>query len=300
MSFFKRLKQGLTKTSSKFTAVFTKRKLDDAAIEELEEALILADIGPKCAAKIISNFSKSRFDKEILEDEIKQSLAQEIEDILTPVTKKLNLNSEHKPLVLMFVGVNGTGKTTTIGKLASEASSLGKKTIIAACDTFRAAAIEQLKTWAIRSGNKLFSVEQNADPASVAYRAYEEAVKDKADILMIDTAGRLQNKSGLMDELAKIVRVLKKHDENIPHETILVLDATTGQNAISQTSAFKDIANISGMIITKLDGSAKGGVVVALADEFKIPIFAVGVGEQIEDLKDFTAKEFAQALLGIE
>ncbi len=299
MSFFGKLKQGLSKTSSQFTGVFTKRKLDKEALQELEDALIMADIGVKTSAKIIENFAKNRFEKEISEQEIKEALAEEIENILAPVTSKLNLNDIKKPLVMMFVGVNGTGKTTSIGKLAAQAGKMKKKCMIAACDTFRAAAVEQLKTWADRSGAGFYSASQNSDPASVAYKAYEEAMKQGADILFIDTAGRLQNKAGLMDELAKIVRVLKKHDENIPHETILVLDATTGQNAVSQAQIFKEIANISGIIITKLDGSAKGGVVVALADSLKLPIYAVGVGEAIDDLEDFTAKDFSRALVGL-
>jgi fused signal recognition particle receptor len=299
MRFFSRLRQGLAKTSGSFTGVLTKRKLDQAALDELEEALIKADVGPKTAAKIIGNFAKNRFDKEIGEDEIKTALAKEIEDILAPVVSKLELKTDKKPKVIMFVGVNGTGKTTTIGKLSAQAKQEKLKCVIAACDTFRAAAVDQLKTWAERSGHIFYSGEANADPASVAFKAYEEAIKQKADILFIDTAGRLQNKKALMDELAKIVRVLKKHDEALPHETILVLDATTGQNAISQAEIFKEIANVSGIIITKLDGSAKGGVVVALADSIKLPIMAVGVGEGIDDLNDFSAEDFSKALIGL-
>lgn len=299
MSFFDKLKQGLFKTSSNFTDVFTKRKLDAEELQQLEEALIIADVGVKTSAKIIAEFSKNRFDKEISEEEAKQALVSEVAKILAPVTANLNLEDSSKNLrVMMFVGVNGTGKTTTIGKIALQYNQLGKRVVIAACDTFRAAAVEQLKAWAERSGNKFYAGSDNADPASVAYKAYEEAIKEDADILMIDTAGRLQNKSGLMDELAKIVRVLKKHDENIPHDVILVLDATTGQNAISQAEEFKKIANVTGLIITKLDGSAKGGVVVALADTIKLPIYAVGVGEKIDDLKNFSAEEFARALVG--
>ena len=301
MSFFKKLKKGLTRTSENLTSVFTKRKLDKAALQDLEEALIMADIGVKTSAKIIENFAKSRFEKEISEDEIKNALAKEIEDILSPVVANFNFKEiSNKPKVIMFVGVNGTGKTTTIGKLASQASDVKKRSVIAACDTFRAAAVDQLKTWAERSGNYFYSGAQNEDPASVAYKAYEEAKKQNADILFIDTAGRLQNKKGLMDELAKIVRVLKKHDETIPHETILVLDATTGQNAVSQAQSFKEIANVTGIIITKLDGSAKGGVVVAIADALKLPIFAVGVGEGIDDLEAFSATDYARAIVGLD
>ncbi len=300
MSFFGKLKQGLSRTSSGFTGVLTKRKLDAAALEELEEALIMADVGVKTAGQIIKLFSSSRFGKEVSEEEIKTALATEVTNILTPVASHLELSRKPEgPHVIMFVGVNGTGKTTTIGKLAYQASAAGKKCVIAACDTFRAAAQDQLKVWAERSKSSFFEGAQNADPASVAFRAYEEAVKQNADILFIDTAGRLQNKSGLMDELAKIVRVIKKHNDSIPHETVLVLDATTGQNALSQAQAFREIADVSGIIVTKLDGSAKGGVVVALADSQKLPIYAVGVGEQAEDLKPFSADDFAKALIGL-
>jgi len=301
MSFFKKLKHGLSKTSTNLGAVFTKRKLDDAALEQLEEALIMADMGPKLSSRIIADFARTRFGKEVTEEETKIALAAEIETILKPFAKPLPLfSAEHKPHVIIFVGVNGTGKTTSIGKLANQASAQGKKTMVAACDTFRAAAAQQLERWVERSGNRFFSGADNADPASVAYQAYQAAVKENMDILMIDTAGRLQNKKGLMEELAKIIRVLKKIDEKIPHEIILALDSTTGQNAISQAEVFKEIANVTGIIITKLDGSAKGGVVVAIADSVKVPIYAVGVGEGIDDLKDFEASDYAKALVGLE
>lgn len=299
MSFFGKLKKGLSKTSGNIGAVITKRKLDEAALEELEEALISADIGVKTSAKIIKDFSSTRFGKEVSEEEIKEALAAEVEKILSPVVSKLSLTTSGKTKVMLFVGVNGTGKTTTIGKLSSQANQIGQRVMIAACDTFRAAATDQLKVWAERSGNKFFEDTETTDPASVAYKAYNEAVKEDADILMIDTAGRLQNKKVLMEELSKIVRVLKKHGDALPHETILVLDATTGQNAISQAETFKEIANVTGIIITKLDGSAKGGVVVALADQLKIPIYAAGVGEGIDDLDDFSARDFSRALVGL-
>ena len=302
MSFFSKLKQGLSKTSSNINFALTAKKLDDETLEELEEALIMADLGPQTAAKIIANFRSKKFGKEITEQEIKESLAFEVQQILSPICSKINFDNPEisAPQVILFVGVNGSGKTTTIGKLASQAKAEGKKTMLAACDTFRAAAVDQLKIWAERSGVTLHTGAENADPASVAYKAYEAAKAENIDVLFIDTAGRLQNKSGLMDELAKIVRVLKKHNEEIPHETILVLDATTGQNAVSQAEIFKEIADVTGIIVTKLDGSAKGGVVVALADKIKIPLKAIGVGEGIDDLQDFSADEFSQALLGIE
>lgn len=304
MSFFKRLKEGLSKSSNKISTgisdIFTKKKLDQETLDELEELLISSDIGPKTSLNIIDNFAKGRFGKDISEEEVKEALSQEITKILQPYAKKLeNKTDDNFPFTLMFVGVNGTGKTTTIGKFASRFKAEGNSLTIAACDTFRAAAVEQLETWAERSGSKFFKGEDQADPASVAYRAFESAKNDNSDIIMIDTAGRLQNKSGLMEELAKISRVIKKHDESLPHETILVLDATTGQNAISQVEIFKEIVNVTGIIITKLDGSAKGGIIVALADKFKLPIYAVGVGESIEDLKEFDEKEFADALVGI-
>ncbi len=304
MSFFKKLKQGLTKSSNKIstgiTDIFTKRKLDSETLEELEELLITSDIGPKTSAQIIENFAKGRFGKDISDDEVKEALSFEITKILEPCSKKLETkNDGDAPFIMMFVGVNGTGKTTSIGKIASQLKSEGKSIAICACDTFRAAAVEQLETWADRSGAYFIRGNDNADPASVAYKAFEGAKRENSDILMVDTAGRLHNKSQLMDELAKISRVLKKHDESLPNETILVLDATTGQNAINQAEVFNEIANITGIIITKLDGGSKGGVVVAIADKLKLPIYAVGVGEAIDDLKDFDAKEFADSLVGL-
>ena len=303
MSFFKKLKQGLAKSSSKISEgindIFVKKKLDDETLEELEDLLITSDLGPEASSEIITNFSKNKFGKEIDEKEIKESLAEEINKILEPKTKKLSMGLSDKPQVLIFVGVNGTGKTTSIGKLSKQFKDEGKKVMIAACDTFRAAAIEQLQKWADRSEVDFFSSGENADPASVAYQAYEKALRDNTDILIIDTAGRLHNKKQLMDELAKIIRVLKKHDENFPNETILVLDATTGQNAVAQAEVFNDVTNLSGIIVTKLDGSAKGGVIVALAKKFDLPFYAVGVGEGIEDLKDFNSREFADALVGL-
>jgi len=304
MSWFKKLKSGLSKSSGKITggitAVFTKRRLDEDMLEELEDILIMADIGATTAAKVVSEFGKERFDKELDVAEVKQALADEVAKILSPVAIPLTLVEESTPTVIMMVGVNGNGKTTTLGKLAQQYRQQGKSVMIAACDTFRAAAVEQLVVWGERSGCEVVRGAHQADPASVAFTAFEEARAKKADILLVDTAGRLQNKQGLMEELAKISRVMKKIDENAPHHTILVLDATTGQNAHSQAKSFKDMVNISGLVVTKLDGTAKGGVVVALAEAFALPIHAVGVGEGIEDLQAFDADEFASSLMGVE
>ena len=303
MKWFKKLKEGLSKSSSKITEgisnIVTKRKLDDDMLEELEELLISADLGASTAARIVAEFSKNRFEKEVEPDEVRQALADEITKILSPVAKPLEISAA-KPEVIMMVGVNGNGKTTTLGKLASKYKNEGKKVMIAACDTFRAAAVEQLQVWGERSGCPVIIGEHEADPASVAFKALEQAKREGADVLFIDTAGRLQNKKGLMEELAKIARVLKKVDESAPHHTILVLDATTGQNAHSQAESFGEMVDVSGMIITKLDGTAKGGVVVALAEKFSIPIHAVGVGEKIDDLQSFEANDFAGSLMGIE
>ena len=303
MSWFKKLKSGLSKSSNKITEgisdIFTKRKLDDEMVDELEELLIMSDMGASTSAKVVAEFAKNRFDKEIAEDEVKLALAAEVEKILAPVAKPLEVDSANNPHVIMMVGVNGNGKTTTLGKLALLYKSQGRKVMIAACDTFRAAAVEQLSVWGERAGCEVVTGKNQADPASVAYAALEKARAENADVLLIDTAGRLQNKSGLMEELAKIARVLKKLDENAPHDTILVLDATTGQNAYSQAESFGEIANISGMIITKLDGTAKGGVVVGLAEKFALPIHAIGVGEAIDDLQSFEAGEFAKSLMGV-
>ena len=300
-----RLSGGLSKSSSKLTGgltdVLTRKKLDEDALQDLEDALIMADLGPKTASKLTGEIGKERFGKDITPDEIKQLLASKIEGILKPVTRQMEVKKpEDGPRVILVCGVNGVGKTTTIGKLAHQLHyKLGKKVVLAAGDTFRAAAVEQLKIWADRVGCTFVGKELGADAASVAYEAYEAAKKQDADILLIDTAGRLHNKSNLMAELEKIKRVLAKQNENIPHDSILVLDATTGQNAHAQVVAFREAVEIRGLVITKLDGSAKGGVVVSLADQFNIPIYAVGVGETVEDLQPFKAHEFAESLVGI-
>lgn len=303
MSFFKKLKSGLSKTSGKLgggiSAIFTKRKLDTASIEELEELLIEADLGASLASELTSEFAKTRFDKNIEANEVREFLAGKIADILAPYSIPLTTNHEPRTTVLIMVGVNGNGKTTTIGKLASKFKADGKKVMIAAADTFRAAAVEQMQVWGNRAGIPVITGAFQADPASVAFNAYEQAIAEKADVLFIDTAGRLQNKSNLMAELQKIIKVLKKLDDTAPHHVLQVLDATTGQNALSQVAAFKEMVNVSGLIITKLDGTAKGGIVVALARASKLPIHAIGIGEAIDDLDAFNPTDFARNLVDL-
>lgn len=300
-SWFARLTSGLSKTSTQLgggiTAIFTKRKLDDEALEELEELLIRADIGPKVAARLVADFSKERFGKEVDDAEVKGALAGQIATILEPVARPLAISGQ-LPFVVLVVGVNGNGKTTTIGKLALQFKRDGKKVMLAAADTFRAAAVEQLKIWSERAGVPIVTAPEGTDPASVAFQAVERAKKEQMDVLFIDTAGRLHNKQNLMEELEKIRRVMRKLDESAPHAVLQVLDGTTGQNAISQVEAFQKLIDVTGLIVTKLDGTAKGGVVVALADRFKLPIHAIGVGEGIEDLQAFKADEFARSLMG--
>lgn len=301
-----RLGMGLGKSSAKLTQgltdLITKKKLDQDMLDQLEETLIIADLGPKTAARVVADFSAGRFGKDIDEHEIRQALADAIARILAPVALPLSITKpEQGPFVILVCGVNGAGKTTTIGKLAHHwVSGAGHTVMIAAADTFRAAAVEQLKIWSDRAGAVFVSKGAGADAAAVAYEAYTQAKNAGTDILMIDTAGRLQNKSNLMAELEKIIRVLKKHDDTIPHAVLLVLDSTTGQNAHAQVEIFRDIANVTGLIVTKLDGSAKGGVVVGLADHFGLPIHAVGVGEGINDLQPFRAEDFARSLVGAE
>ncbi|HWA49044.1 MAG TPA: signal recognition particle-docking protein FtsY [Dongiaceae bacterium] len=300
--WFQRLKSGLSRTSTKITGgitgLFTKKKLDRALLSELEDALIAADLGPATASRLTEALAKDRFDKEITEQEVREIFAQEIATILKPVAQPLTL-SARKPHVVLVIGVNGSGKTTTIGKLAQSYKKAGKKVMLAAGDTFRAAAVEQLKIWGERAGVPVVARETGADAAGLAYDALEAARKEGADLLLIDTAGRLQNKSDLMAELQKILRVIRKLDPEAPHDILLVLDATTGQNAHSQVEIFKTMCQVTGLIVTKLDGSAKGGVLVALADKFKLPVHAVGVGESAEDLRPFDADTFARGLMGL-
>lgn len=295
-----RLTSGLKKSSQKLGDAITKTKLDADALESLEEGLIAADFGPKTAAKIMAEFSSTRFGKDVDEAEIKRALVDAITVILTPVAKPLYTRAEKHPNIILVTGVNGVGKTTTIGKMARQFQSQGKKVMLVAADTFRAAAIDQLKVWADRNHCDIIAKDIGSDPAAVVYEAITIARDKHIDVLLIDTAGRLHNKKNLMEELAKIVRVVKKQDETAPHATLLVLDATTGQNAISQVQTFKELADISGLIVTKLDGSAKGGVVVALADQFGLPVHAVGVGEAINDLQPFTADSYARSLVGLK
>jgi fused signal recognition particle receptor len=274
-----------------------RRTLDDAMLESLEELLISADMGVETALRVTANIAEGRFGKKLSTAEIKDLLAKEIARIMDPVAKPMPLYPK-KPQVVLVVGVNGSGKTTTIGKLASQFKAAGKSVVIAAGDTFRAAAVEQLQVWGDRAGVPVLTAPEGSDPASLAFEAMEKAERDGADLLMIDTAGRLQNRQDLMEELAKIVRVIRKKDPEAPHNTLLVLDATTGQNALSQVEIFQKIADVSGLVMTKLDGTAKGGVLVALADRFGLPIHAIGVGEQIDDLQPFDPEEFALALTG--
>jgi fused signal recognition particle receptor len=300
--FFSRLKEGLSrstqKLSSSITAVFTKRKLDDAALDELEELLIAADLGPAVAARVIETFRRTRFGTDVTDEEIKAALSAEITTILDPVARPLEIDAVHAPHVVLVVGVNGTGKTTTIGKYAQFYRDQGLRPMLVAGDTFRAAAVEQLQIWGERTGAPVVSGKPETDAAGLAFGALERAKREGIDVLLIDTAGRLHNKTALMDELAKIIRVIRKLDPSAPHSTVLVLDATTGQNALNQVEVFKDLVAVDGLIVTKLDGSARGGVVVALAEEFGLPVHAVGVGEKVGDLRPFVAAEFARGLVG--
>ena len=277
----------------------TRRVLDDDMLESLEELLISADMGVDTALRVTANMAEGRVGKKLSVDEIKRLLAAEITRIMDPVAKPLPIYTK-KPQVVLVVGVNGSGKTTTIGKLASQLRAAGKSVVIAAGDTFRAAAVEQLQVWGQRAGVPVLTAAQGSDPASLAFDAMVQAERDGADLLMIDTAGRLQNRADLMEELSKIVRVIRKKDPTAPHNTLLVLDATTGQNALNQVEIFQKLADVSGLIMTKLDGTAKGGVLVALADKFALPIHAIGVGEQIDDLQPFDPDEFARALTGLD
>jgi fused signal recognition particle receptor len=299
-NWFQKLKSGLSKTSSRLsegiTSVFTKRKLDAATLDDLEDLLIQADLGVETATRITDKISSGRFDKGISPDEVRSILSAEVEAVLAPVAKPLEINPENRPHVLLMVGVNGTGKTTTIGKLAARYRSEGRKVLLAAGDTFRAAAIDQLKVWGERTGAAVISRDVGADAAGLAFDALRKARDEAYDVVLIDTAGRLQNKNVLMDELEKVVRVIRKFDEAAPHDVILVLDATTGQNALSQVEVFRDRAGVTGLVITKLDGTARGGIIVAVAARYGLPVHAVGVGEGVDDMQPFDPKEFADAI----
>ena len=299
-----RLRAGLSRSSQKLAGgisdLLTKRRLDAGAIDELEEILIAGDVGVCTASKLAAGIAERRFGSEASDADIRGALAEDIAKVLAAVAKPLEIDAAHAPHVVLVCGVNGSGKTTTIGKLAKQFKDQGHRVMIAAGDTFRAAAVEQLQVWGERAGVPIIADAPGADAAAVAYKALERARADGADLLMIDTAGRLQNRKDLMAELEKIVRVIKKLDAGAPHSVVLVMDATIGQNAHSQVETFKEMVAVSGLVLTKLDGSAKGGVVVALAEKFGLPVHAVGVGEGIEDLRPFDAETFARSLMGIE
>ena len=303
-SWWQRLKKGLSRTSSQLSTrindLFTKRKLDATTLEDLEDVLIQADLGVDVAARIAAAIGKGRFDREIPPEEVKGVLAAEVEKILLPVARPLVIDTAHKPFVIMMVGVNGSGKTTTIGKLASKFKAEKRSIMLAAGDTFRAAAIEQLKVWGTRNAIPVIAREQGADSAGLAYDALKAARETGTDVLMIDTAGRLQNKTALMDELEKIIRVMKKLDATAPHCVLLVLDATVGQNALSQVEIFGKVAGVTGLVMTKLDGTARGGILAAIADKHSLPVHFIGVGEGIDDLEPFEARDFARAIAGLD
>jgi fused signal recognition particle receptor len=301
--WFERLKQGMAKSSQSLTSgiadIFTKRRLDRETLEELEEVLIRADLGPATAGRIASAIGEGRYDREIDPEQVRNVLAAEVAKVLVPAEIAFRFDDRHKPFVILVVGVNGSGKTTTIGKLGAIARHEGFSVALAACDTFRAAAIEQLSIWADRIGARLIARPTGADAAGLAFDALKASRENGTDVLIIDTAGRLQNKANLMAELEKIVRVLKKLDPDAPHATLLVLDATTGQNAMSQVEIFHRTANVTGLIMTKLDGTARGGILVAIAEKFGLPVHAIGVGEGIDDLQPFAAHAFSRAIAGL-
>ncbi|MDX2235811.1 MAG: signal recognition particle-docking protein FtsY [Hyphomonadaceae bacterium] len=298
-----RLWSGLAKSSAKLaddvTGVFTKKTLDQATLDDLEELLIRADMGPQAAARIVGLMREGRFNKEIDDAEIRTALADAIATVMAPRERPLDLTDGPRPRIVLVVGVNGSGKTTTIGKLCYLLSRSGAKVVVGAADTFRAAAIEQLGVWADRSGAIFVARGQGADAAGVAFEAVQKGKAENADVVLIDTAGRLQNRAELMGELDKILRAIRKLDEDAPHETLLVLDATVGQNALSQTEAFRTTANVTGLVMTKLDGTAKGGVLVAIAENHALPIHFIGVGETADDLQPFNARTYARALAGV-
>ncbi|MEE4013083.1 signal recognition particle-docking protein FtsY [Roseibium sp. FZY0029] len=303
LSWFQRLKAGLSRSSASLTegisSIFTKRKLDASMLEELEDILIQADLGVDTAMAITDRLSDGRYNKEISPEEVRAILAEEVEKVLAPVARPLDLDTGKKPHVVLMVGVNGTGKTTTIGKLSQKLRSEGKSVMLAAGDTFRAAAVEQLKIWGERTGAEVIARATGADAAGLAYDAMKEAQAKGVDVLLVDTAGRLQNKAELMDELEKVIRVIKKHDPEAPHTVLLTLDATTGQNALNQVEIFGKVAGVNGLVMTKLDGTARGGILVAIAAKHALPVHFIGVGEGVADLEPFSAKDFASAIAGM-
>jgi fused signal recognition particle receptor len=304
LSWWRRLSGGLKRTSASLGSavadLVTKRKLDRAMLDDIEDVLLRADLGSDVSVRIADAVGTGRYDKAISADEVKAVVATEVEKVLSLVAKPLEIDGSKKPFVILVVGVNGSGKTTTIGKLAARFSSEGHKVMLAAGDTFRAAAIEQLKVWGERAKVPVVAGAQGSDAASLAFTALTTAREQKLDVLLIDTAGRLQNKSELMNELEKVVRVIRKVDATAPHAVLLVLDATVGQNALSQVEAFHRIAGVTGLVMTKLDGTARGGILVALSAKHKLPVHFIGVGESVEDLAPFTARDFARAIAGIE
>jgi len=302
-SWLSRLRGGLAKSTKRvtesITGLFTRKKLDQSTLGELEDALIQADLGVAVAARLVAKLGRERFGKEVTDEEVRAAFADDIAEILAPVAVPLAIDPARKPHVVLVVGVNGSGKTTTIAKLAHLLKGEGRKVMLVAGDTFRAAAVEQLKVWGDRAGVPVISRETGADAAGLAYEALERARAEAYDVLLVDTAGRLHNKANLMEELAKMVRVIRKLDPDAPHSCLLVLDATTGQNAHAQVETFKSLSPIDSLVVTKLDGSAKGGVLVALAEKFKLPVVAIGIGEGIDDLRPFEARAFARGLMGL-
>ncbi len=303
-SWWQRLREGLSRSSSSIgqgiTDLFTKRKLDEDTLQDLEDVLIRADLGLPVSARIVEAVGKGRYGRDIAPEEVKAVLAAEVERALAPVTVPLVVDAARKPFVILMVGVNGSGKTTTIGKLAAKFRAEGRSVMLAAGDTFRAAAVEQLRVWGERTGAPVVTRAQGADAAGLAFDAFTQAKAAGTDVLMIDTAGRLQNRTELMAELEKVVRVIRKMDETAPHAVLLILDATVGQNALSQVEIFGKVAGVTGLVMTKLDGTARGGILVALADKFRLPIHFIGVGEGVEDLEPFEAADFAKAIAGID
>ena len=301
--WFRRLRSGLSKSSnaitSGITGIFTHAKLDDATLEDLEDVLIQADLGVETATAITEALARDRYDKTISDEEVRTVLASEVTKVLEPVARPLAIDPAHKPFVILMVGVNGSGKTTTIGKLSAKFRSAGHSVMLAAGDTFRAAAIEQLKVWGERTGSEVVARDQGADAAGLAFDAMQEAKTAGTDILIVDTAGRLQNRAELMAELEKVVRVIGKQDESAPHAVLLTLDATTGQNALNQVEVFREKAGVTGLVMTKLDGTARGGILVAVAQRYGLPVHFIGVGEGVEDLEPFAGEDFANAIAGI-
>ncbi|RVD51290.1 signal recognition particle-docking protein FtsY, partial [Mesorhizobium sp. M8A.F.Ca.ET.023.02.2.1] len=302
-SWFQRMRDGLARSSRELTGniagVFTKRKLDEETLQDLEDVLIRADLGVETALRVTDSLASSRYGKDVSDTEVRAVMAAEVEKVLAPVAKSLELDLSHKPHVILVVGVNGTGKTTTIGKLAAKLTDGGLSVMLAAGDTFRAAAIEQLKIWGERTKSPVIASKLGADAAGLAYDAFEKAKEAGSDVLIIDTAGRLQNKTELMAELEKIVRVLGKLDPEAPHTVLQTVDATTGQNALNQVEIFRNVAGVNGLVMTKLDGTARGGILVAIAAKHKLPVYFIGVGEQVDDLEPFSASEFARAIAGV-